>query len=223
MQSAYEVDAEGQIRVALPGRCPLGADGSRCRVKVHDHRARKTGPRIVLVVARCRTHARSFTVYPPGHVPYGRVAVVPLDLAGREIRTEWGGPSFGDTLLEAAADAAAGRRWPRSGAAEPGTRRTQGRRLERASSLLGLDLATPERTRERLAATLSVPLLTLREAARQSWHAGGSWTERGLQLERVLLEVREPVRLLLAGEVAGLWGRPSRWDPGGHGTLRPPF
>ncbi len=223
MQSVYEVDGEGQVRVALPGRCPLGADGSQCRVGVHDHRARKTGPRIALVVARCRTHARSFTVYPPGHVPYGRVAVVPVDLGGREVRRESGGRGFADTLFGAALDAAAGERWPRTGAAEPGTRRTQGRRIERASSLLGLDLATGERTRERLAATLSVPLLTLREAPSESWHGGGSWTARGGALERVLLEVTEPVRLLRAGEVAGLWGRPSRWDPGGRGRLRRPF
>lgn len=223
MQSAYEVDAEGEVRVALPGRCPLGADGSECRVRVHDHRARKTGPRVALVVARCRTHARAFTVYPPGYVPYGRVAVVPVDLAGREVRTPSGERGLFDTLFEAAMDAAAGVRWPRSGAAEPGTRRTQGRRLERASSLLGLALATSERRRERLAETLCVPLLTLHEAPRESWHAGGSWTDRGQQIARVLREVREPARLLLAGEVGGLWGRPSRWDPGGHGRLRSPF
>lgn len=223
MQSVYEVDAAGEVRVALPGRCPLGADGSPCRVGVHDYRARKTGPRVTLVVARCRAHGRAFTVYPPGHVPYGRVAVVPVDLAGREVRTESGERGVSDTLFEAALDAAAGVRWPRSGTVEPGTRRTQGRRIVRASSLLGLDLATPERTREHLAAALSVPLLMLREAPRESWHSGGSWTGRGRQIEEALHEVREPARLLFAGEIAGLWGRPSRWDPGGHGTLRSSF
>lgn len=224
MQAAYEVDTAGEVRVALPGRCPLGVDGSPCRVGVHDRRARKTGPRIALVVARCRTHGRAFTVYPPGHVPYGRVAVVPVDLAGREVRTESGERGLSGTLFEAALDAAAGDRWPRSGAVERGTRRTQGRRIERASSLLGLALATPARTRERLAAALAVPLLRLRESPRECWMAGASWTDRGRQLERVLLEVREPARLLVAGQVAGLWGRPSRWDPGGgRGVLRSPF
>lgn len=223
MQSAYEVDAEGRVRVSLPRRCPLGADGSPCRVWLHDRRVRKTGPRIALVVARCQTHGRSFTVYPPGHVPYGRAAVVPVDLGGRTVRDGSGELAFGGTMFEAALDAAADHRWPRSGGVEPGTRRTQGRWLGRANSLLGLDPATPERGREQIAAVLSVPLLTLHELPRQSWRAGGSWTERGRQIVRVLHEMREPARLLLAGEVGGLWGRPSRWDPGGPGLLRPLF
>lgn len=221
MQSPYEVDESGGVRVALPGRCPLGADGSECRVGVHDRRARKTGPRIPLVVARCHAHGGSFTVYPPGHIPYGRAAVEPVDLAGRSVRAPSGKQGWSGTLFEAALDAADGRRWPLEGP-EPGARRTQGRRLERATSLLGLDLASTAREQERIATALSVPLLELRQLPKDAWRAGGSWTERGRLLERVLWQVREPRRLLIAGHVAGLWGRPSRWDPGGR-VLRPLF
>lgn len=207
--------------MVLPGRCPLGADGSECRVGVHHHRARKTGPRFALVVARCHAHQLTFTVYPPGHVPYGRAGVVPVDAAGREARTASGSRSWAETLFEAATDAGEEQRWPLFGG-EPGDRRTQGRRLQRAATLLGLCLGTSERTRERIASALSVPLLELRQVPKHSFAAGGSWSERGRMIERVLSQVREPKQLLLAGQIGGLWGRPSRWDPGGA-MLRPLF
>lgn len=203
----------------LPERCPLGADGSACRVGIHHHRARKTGPRIPLAVARCRQHRVTFTVYPPGHVPYGRAAVVPRDSAGREVRTAEGSRAWSGTVFEAARDAAAAVRWPVHRGA-PADRRTQGRWLDRAGTLLGLDLGLGERTRERIASALDVPLLRLRDRPATSWRSGGSWTDRGRAVGAVLEQVREPTQLLLAGHVAGLWGRPSRWDPGGR-TLRP--
>lgn len=215
MQSVYEVDEAGELRVVVPARCPLGDDGSGCRVGVHHHRARKTGPCFALAVARCHAHGLTFTVYPPGHVPYGRAAVLPVDPSGREARTASGTRSWAQTLFDSAGDAAADERWPLDGT-EPATRRTQGRRLERAAMLLGLDLGMSERTRERLASALSVPVLELRQVPKASFFAGGSWSERGRMIERVLMQVREPKQLLVAGEIGGLWGRPSRWDPGGQ-------
>jgi len=189
-------------------------------VGVHDRRVRKSGPAIALVVARCRTHAVAFTIYPPGYVPYGRAPTVPVDLAGRPVRTPSGSLSWPATIFGAAIDAAAGRRWPLEGT-EPGARRTQGRRLALTAPLLGLCLATDERTRERIASSLSIPLLALRQVPRASLHAGGSWSERGQMITSVLALLREPRRVLAAGEVAGLWGRPSRWDPGGQALRRP--
>lgn len=170
-------------------------------------------------MARCHEHGLTFTIYPPGHVPYGRAAVVPDDAAGREARTASGARTWGRTIFEAALDAATGVRWPGSDGT-PADRRTQGRWLERGATLLGLDLGLGERTRERIASALDVPLLRLRDLPSASLWAGGSWTDRGRALEAVLEQVREPARLLVAGHVAGLWGRPSRWDPGGR-TLRP--
>jgi hypothetical protein len=62
--------------------CPC-SDGDRpCRLKKHSFRARKTGPKFPLRVVYCHTHQRHFTVYPMGHVPYGRESVAPLDLQG---------------------------------------------------------------------------------------------------------------------------------------------
>ncbi len=64
-------------------RCPLAPVGETCRLRKHDFRDRKTGPRFGLRILYCSTHQRYFTVYPPGHVPYGRQAVAPIDERGR--------------------------------------------------------------------------------------------------------------------------------------------
>ncbi len=187
---------------------------------LHDHRPRKTGPQLPLVVARCHRHGVSFTVYPPGHVPYGRTAVAPVDLQGRRVEPTEPGSSIATsgTMWEAAADAATGLRWPETGGAR-GSRRTQGRRLVATAALLGL--RSEPRGRERVAAVLGIATLTLHEAARR-FSALIGWRERA----QLLLGLLEQClagglsrALLAAGHLTGLWGRPSRWDPGG-GRLR---
>jgi hypothetical protein len=184
---------------------------------------RKTGPQIPLTVVRCHRHGVSFTVYPPAYVPYGRVAVTPVDLEGRRVEPEPGASvAVVGTLWEAAADAAEGRRWPETGGTV-GTRRTQGRRLGLGALLFGL--LSDARVRERVAATLRrLPALTLHEAARS--HPGlVRWRDRAKLVLHLLgrcLASGLPDVLLGAGHVGGLWGRPSRWDPGGR-RLRSAF
>lgn len=63
-------------------RCPLARGGERCRIRQHDWRKRKTGPSVALRVLKCKSHRRAFTVYPPGYVPYGRQAWIPVDPRG---------------------------------------------------------------------------------------------------------------------------------------------
>lgn len=216
MQAPYERDESGRLEAPLPERCPLGDEGSDCRVGLRGHRSRKTGPRIALTVARCHRHGISFTVYPPGYVPYGRVAVTAMDLEGRRVEAEPGAPvAVAGTVWEAVADAAAGRRWLETGGT-PGSRRTQGRRLGLCAWLFGLLSET--RVRERIATVLTIPALTLHEAAQS--HSGlERWRDRAklvLHLFGRWLTGGPPDVLLAAGYVTGLWGRPSRWDPGGR-------
>jgi hypothetical protein len=223
VQSGYERDKGnelGELRVVLPQRCPAGDDGSECRVGVHGRRSRKTGPQIPLVVARCHRHGVSFTVYPPGHVPYGRTAMVPLDLQGRRVEPAEPDSSIATsgTMWEAVADAVSGLRWPETGGAV-GSRRTQGRRLVATAALLGL--RSEPRVREQVATVLGIATLTLHEAARRCSGLVG-WRELAQLLLGLLERCRAgglPRALLSAGHLTGLWGRPSRWDPGG-GCLR---
>ena len=80
----YVTGQEGRPRpVEGIDRCPLAPVGETCRLRKHDFRDRKTGPRFALRILYCSTHKVYFTVYPPGHVPYGRQAVAPVDERGR--------------------------------------------------------------------------------------------------------------------------------------------
>jgi len=168
---------------------------------------------VPLTVAHCHRHGLYFTIYPPAHVPYGRVAVAPLDLAGRRVEAaQPGSLATTDTLWQATVDAAAGETWPEAGGLA-GCRRTQGRHLERGVTLFGLPATA--RMREQLASALRLPALVLHEAASALSHAAG-WRGKATLIVPLLercLDAAE--RLLIAGHVAGLWGRPSRWDPGG--------
>lgn len=196
----------------MPGRCPLGEDGSPCEVARHDRRPRKSGPEHALVVCRCRAHGVSFTVYPPGYVPYGRVAVVAEDSEGRTIQ----GEALGTTVFGAALDLGAQSESRRM------QRRTVQRRLGACAALLGLSTAFAEPVRDQIADALWLPRLAARASARAYSVTRRLRDRRALLLEllaRVPL-ARRRTGLLIAGRLAGLWGRPSRWDPGGQ-TLRP--
>lgn len=195
----------------------------RCSLYVDHHRHRKTGPRCPVAVVGCSVHPLGrFTLYPIGHVPYGRSAVLPCSPAGEILAGEPGGaPAWRMTFFSAALDAAAGERWPSdSPAGDARRRRTQGRRLERAERLLGVHPGVTDSDRERIAARLQVPLLVLRTAA-----AGraASWAARGAVIVAILLELtactRLPDRVLAAGAVAGLWPPPRRWDGLGRAWL----
>jgi hypothetical protein len=207
----------------LPDRCALGQPGEECRVFEDHRRFRKTGPCFPVAVIGCLVHpAHRYTVYPPGHFPYGRKAVVACSVSGPSLLdASTGEPPWEATVFAAALDASAGRRWLRS---VPGfdrpplddrRRRTQGRHLEWTGRLVGVHPDLDEDERLRIAARLGVPGMAVLGAAR-SWSR--SWTARGVAITAVLLAV--PVdallldRLLQAGEVARLWARPRRWDPG---------
>lgn len=189
-----------------------------------------------MLVARCGVHGRSFTLYPPGQVPYGRVAIVPMSAegsvltladAGADRNDEGSGrsdassespPAWEGTLFGAALEAVAGGHWPRErDGLDWRQRRTQGRWVTRSAAILGVG-AMVEHLRELVAARLGVPLLELREASR-AYANSSCWQERAEAVVRVL--ARLPARrilgeqLLACGAVAGIWGRPMRWDPGG--------
>lgn len=187
---------------------------------VNHYRSRKTGPRIPVAVVGCTVHGgQCYTLYPPGHIPYGREAAVPCSSVGsllREGKTDrtWQ-PTWETTLFGAAVDAAGGRLWPSDSPSDDDRRRrTQGRRLSWAGHLLGVHPDVDSGTQERIASRLQVPTLTIRTAAQ---HWGSSWTTRG---EAVLTLLRAlPAggglldRTLQAGHVANYWEAPQRWDP----------
>jgi len=212
----YEAVETGELRVQLPARCVHARPGETCSLSIDHHRPRKTGPGFPLAVVGCSRHpVGRYTLYPPGHVPYGRQAVVPCSLSGplQQDRAT-GEPPWPPTLFAAAVDAAAGDWWLCHWSKDDvRRRRTQGRHLQQAGHLLGIQADMDSRIRERIATRLRVPTMTLRTAA-QAWTQ--RWQDRGRAVVSILtalpIDGALPDRVLAAGMVAGLWPRPQRWD-----------
>jgi hypothetical protein len=225
--------AHGRVEAVVPKSGPCGDDGdggAPCRIGRHHQRRRKTGPAWGFVeVAYCAEHELAFTLYPPGHVPYGRVPWVDLAPDGSEVQRKAVAapgpapppvpPSSSPSLFTAAADAAAGERWQRDTAPDPpdAVLSTQRRRVTRAAGVFGLVAGLPPGAQS-VAAVTQVPAGQLAEAA------GGLTAERGLcvwgrEVTRVLAEIAARAgrvlmdRLAVLGHLAGLWGRPYRFLP----------
>lgn len=213
-EALYEADDGGVLRPVLPARCGFAQGAEPYHLYIDHSRPRKTGPRFPLAVVGCRDHPHGrYTLYPPGHFPYGREAIVACSPSG-ELQVE---ASTGDLLWErtqfrAAQDAAEGKRWPAGSPWDDARRRrTQGRRLDFAGRLLGMHPGQDEGTRERIALRLAVPLVQLLDQARR-WEV--DWRLRGGVILAVLRRI-EPRgflldRLLAAGAVADLWPEPRR-------------
>jgi hypothetical protein len=169
------------------------------------------------MVARCAVHEVAFTVYPPGHFPYGRRALAPCTPAGQEPsepERDWS-----ETVFAGAVDATQDQPWPRE--AIGGSDRwwsTQGRLLRLGLCLTGTHPDLADELRHRIAETLRVPALVLREQAAQIRMRPG-YISRGEAVAVVLNRLAGGVvrRLLIVGHLVGLWGRPLWWD----GVLRP--
>lgn len=219
----YRGVRDGAELASLPPNCPAGVDGEEaCSLYVHHLRERSTGPEHPLAVCRCVVHEVTFTVYPPGYVPYSRQPVAPVaekcmpaERPGKV--SEWKG-----TVFDAALDAAAGRAWSQQslpGYPDPRWS-TQRRHLEVVSILLGLEPLQAGLVRESISVALSVPGMVLAESAGKMAEAKG-FRMRGEAIVAVLMEVAAPRlrRVLAAGHLAGLWGEPFLDDGGPR--LRP--
>jgi len=207
----YRPGADGRLVPEIPGEGPCRDPGDGpCRLVTDHWRERTTGPGFPLLVMRCLTHRRGFTLYPHGHVPYGREAIAPVAPDGASSGT---GPGrFVGTVFEAAVDASRGRPWPRE-------RRDGGHawwptmwhRLAQAEVWLGVSPELGEKLRERRAADLEADLLPLTEGARGIEAAPG-YRSRGRAVVKVLGELPADrsllYRLLRAGHAAGLFGEP---------------
>ena len=148
--SLYLPDEQNRLVAEVPKVCPnRDHDGEKCRIRINHYRQRKTGPCFPLTVVECRTHALRFTLYPPGHVPYGRHPLnTDITITGENITFEVAGPSPADVLpavyqnsfFEAALAANSQKIWLEEsmwGSLEPRFI-TQLRQLDRALRLLGL-------------------------------------------------------------------------------------
>jgi len=207
--TTYEANEDGGLRPVLPSRCVLARGAEPCSLSIDHYRPRKTGPRFPLAVVGCSVHPQGrYTLYPPGHFPYGREPVVPCGPSGELLldgRT--GQPVWETTLFASAIDAARGVLWPADSPwDDPRRRRTQGRRLDFCARLLGVHPELDESVRERIATRLGVATMVVRTGAR-SW--ARNWTMRGAAILTVLLAL--PIQASVLDRM-GVWPEPRRWE-----------
>lgn len=230
--AAYAADAAGDwFPIVIPKTCPTsGTGGDACQVGFDHLRPRKTGPRIPVAVLGCATHECRFTLYPCGHVPYGRESVAPVDLEGRPLAdatdedTQAGAGAFDavwrQTRFRAVLDAAQGEAWPREGPGPCWT--TQLQRLDELAALLGLFPVPSAPLGERLAAVLKLPRLSLLDDTRRLAQAHG-FEERGGVLVATLMRATGRCileRVLGCGALTGLWRPVHLWEPALRGACR---
>ena len=195
---------------------------------MHRLRLRQTGPKYPVAVIQCCTHGGALTVYRPGHVPYGRVAILDIAQDGKELQRDPNispANNYKSTLFEASVDAAAGHQWERAEFAEEGPWwNTQVRRLGFIERLLGLSPEQSEKQRGCIATALDVPLMDLRCGATAIEQLPGYRSRGKASLEIVQQMQERPCvleRLMVGGYHAGLWGVPYFWDRDA-GCLRSP-
>ena len=124
------------------------ADVKDCKISIKRWRARLHGPGFPLVSMACRVHGISFTVYPPGWLPYSRSPIMHVDHMGRlpSSVVESSQNSWDFTLFKGLFDISKKNKWPEELNLGPGNfaralgpcRRTQRRHCKGALTLLGL-------------------------------------------------------------------------------------
>lgn len=232
LSADYVADAKEERLRPVEGidRCARAVENGRCAISKHAWRNRKTGPSFPLRILQCRTHLHYFTVYPLGFTPYARQALAPL----ASVRAAASEPAaisspWDRTVFEAAFHAAEGKLGLRDVThGDPVEPRyaTGRRRTQRAGLLLGLAAETDERVAEVVAQSLRLLGLNHR-AARQAFAHARTRRDQGAAIISTLRVLPttgalEP-RLLGAGFLVGLWGRPALWDARTSCRTFPPF
>ena len=217
--SPYYADRDGKLIPELPDWGPChNWDQRACNLGIDHYRDRKTGPCFPILVLRCSTHNKGFTVYPPGYTPYGRHPLAPVGPDGELITEKRGAQRFAGTYFDAALDAANHCFWLCESTHNSLTPRlsTQKRHLSRAGLLLGIQAGLHQRLREEMAQILAVPAQRLYDSAAllaahpdcQSQGQAICLVLDSLQSSRCVFD-----RLADAGAEVCLWPPLNRWDP----------
>lgn len=201
----------------IPDICPLGVELGQqhtCVVSFNYRRERKTGPCIPLVVVQCTTHNVCFTIYPPGHVPYGREPLIDIALDGFQIDAKLEKDaipnSFEGSLFEASLKASQGLFYPKEGPYELPMicYDTQLNQIKKSAMLLGIAEADQVSNNEHIAEILNISRQFqiglsshIHRAAWNSKKAGQSIRELLENLPRDCLFER----LASCGFVCGIW------------------
>lgn len=211
----------------IPDVCPYHhQDGQPCQI-VNDHnRERKTGPCFPLRIIRCKTHKIGFTIYPPGHFPWGRRIIAPVESDNSKIKNSPEEHRFTGTYFDAALDLNKGIVWPKESILNSLYSRylTQTRHIKRAGLFLGVDAELDEKSREIISQILNVPGQLIFESASLS---SDGYSTQSKAICNILSAVTEQTylfeRLSAAGQFIDLWPELSFWDVKCHRLRQPSF
>lgn len=210
------------FKPVIPKKCPEAsklADG--CKFHVERWRDRRKGPGFKLLVLYCLNHSGSFTLYPPGWMPYGRKSIDNLDMRGHFVVHEsWNAKArWEETEFLAVTDAADGELWPIEGKLGPEiseseesqklSQRTQRRAIIGAIRLLGLDPNLSDKERDRASRTLGIDLFDLTSGSKRIRDGPEikKWALEGAKVLELLPAIFSTVSGLLAlGTSLGYWG-----------------
>jgi hypothetical protein len=219
--SPYLKGKDATLRPLRPIRCSSEFAGEDCQIKFNGSRPRKCGIGHPLVLARCKVHKVTFTVYPPGWTPFSRRINADVSLAGFDIEGGVEGlESWTHTSFGAAVDAEASRIWPASSSGikkwslkhgiEPyGVAKTQRRHIAGINSLFALSTHNSE-DQAKVVATLGVNLSVLAQESGRV-RDGPEIVAEGSKGAAVLSALGKSSRRLLPGITRlgfdrGYWG-----------------
>lgn len=213
----FPAETDGALTCEIPDVCPLGiqlGEQHTCVVTFNYLRERKTGPCIPLVIVQCLTHNISFTIYPPGYVPYGREPLVDIALDGFPIEAELEKNdivnSFSGTLFDAALMASQGVFYPKEGPYDLPMicYDTQLNHIKKSALLLGIAETSQVSHNGHLAEALNIPRQFQIE---QSSHIPGQpWNsiKSGQSIRQILENVPRDClfeRLVSCGFMCRIW------------------
>lgn len=197
---------------------------------VNHWRYRKTGPCFPILVLDCKLHGHAFTVYPLGYVPYGEVAVAPVNAEGEPLfaapssdtsskEHERAGLAWENTMFAAAVDAANGKPWRRDESLAEATCAptwsTQQEWIATEGRVLGLAPHPPARVGEVISLQLELPRLVHLDKARDFQRERSS-RKRGCIIVSILEALphdrRILDRILACGALSEVWRPICRWD-----------
>ena len=216
---AYIANSLGVPRPKKPLRCPSSRDGdpSSCSIHIERWRVRICGIPFPIAGMHCVTHDGSFTIYPPGWVPYARSLLLLVDHNGHILEAKEKASRWGETVFEAAVDASKKHLWPEELELGPQiedseiahSRRTQRRHVAGVMRLFGFNIGATLREREVIAGHIRIGVTRLEDGARKI-REGPTLVVQGLEAVRVLEQLPVPrlmmTGLLTLGKYQGYWG-----------------
>jgi len=187
-----------------------------CSIKFKQWRPRVFGPEHFLAQFKCLIHSVSFTIYPIGWQPFGRLAIADVSPSGECLSDD-----LNFTVFQAVSDAARGIKWPEQsrqsqtvlGAPLRGVFKTQKRHIEGVCRLFATANHSTTDDRAESVAVLSLDLSLLEAVAVRIRDGPRRWQDKAKEVE-VILQKLFPLSphvksLITLGKIREFWGPPT--------------